>query len=84
MFFCFLSIYDFYNIDYVMGLVVVYQLIKCYEKVVEFYFLVFVLVKDDYCLLFYVGQCNLMLKKSSVVLYCFESIFNGSDDLELK
>ena len=31
-FFRFLSIYDFYNTDYVMGLAAVYQLTKRYEK----------------------------------------------------
>lgn len=83
-FFRFLSIYDFYNTDYVMGLAAVYQLTKRYEKAAELYALAFVLAKDDYRPLFHAGQCNLMMKKSSAALHCFESTFNGSNDLELK
>ena len=83
-FFRFLSIYDFYNTDYVMGLAAIYQLTKRYEKATELYSLAFVLAKDDYRPLFHAGQCNLMLKKSSAALHCFESTFNGSNDSELK
>ncbi|MEY0232881.1 type III secretion system translocator chaperone SicA [Providencia manganoxydans] len=83
-FFRFLSIYDFYNTDYVMGLAAVYQLTKRYEKASELYALAFVLAKDDYRPLFHAGQCNLMLKKSSAALHCFESVCNSSTDGELK
>lgn len=83
-FFRFLSIYDFYNTDYVMGLAAVYQLTKRYEKASELYALAFVLAKDDYRPLFHAGQCNLMLKKSSAALHCFESVCNSSTDSELK
>ncbi|HDL6961212.1 TPA: type III secretion system translocator chaperone SicA [Yersinia enterocolitica] len=83
-FFRFLSIYDFYNTDYVMGLAAIYQLTKRYEKAAELYSLAFVLAKDDYRPLFHAGQCNLMLKKSSAALHCFESTFNKSNDSELQ
>ncbi|QLH63678.1 type III secretion system translocator chaperone SicA [Serratia symbiotica] len=83
-FFRFLSIYDFYNADYVMGLAAVYQLTKRYEKAAELYALAFVLAKDDYRPLFHAGQCNLMLKKSSAALHCFESTLNYSTDDDLK
>lgn len=83
-FFRFLSIYDFYNTDYVMGLAAIYQLKKRYDKATELYSLAFVLAKNDYRPLFYAGQCNLMMKKSSAALHCFESTFNGSHDPELK
>lgn len=83
-FFRFLSIYDFYNTDYVMGLAAVYQLTKRYEKASELYALAFVLAKEDYRPLFHAGQCNLMLKKSSAALHCFESVCNSSTDSELK
>ncbi|HEM6914256.1 TPA: type III secretion system translocator chaperone SicA [Providencia stuartii] len=83
-FFRFLSIYDFYNTDYVMGLAAVYQLTKRYEKAAKLYALAFVLAKDDYRPLFHAGQCNLMLKKSSAALHCFESVCNSSTDSELK
>ncbi len=83
-FFRFLSIYDFYNTDYVMGLAAVYQLTKRYEKATELYALAFVLAKDDYRPLFHAGQCNLMLKKSSAAIHCFESVFESSTDIDLQ
>ncbi|ARZ02134.1 type III secretion system translocator chaperone SicA [Yersinia ruckeri] len=83
-FFRFLSIYDFYNSDYVMGLAAVYQLKKRYDKATELYALAFMLAKDDYRPLFHAGQCNLMLKKTSAALHCFESTVNSTTDPELK
>ncbi|MBO1915919.1 SycD/LcrH family type III secretion system chaperone [Providencia rettgeri] len=68
--FRFLSIYDFYNTDYVMGLAAVYQLTKRYDKATELYALAFVLAKNDYRPLFHAGQCNLMMKKQ-----CRNSLF---------
>ncbi|EJD6043574.1 type III secretion system translocator chaperone SicA [Providencia rettgeri] len=83
-FFRFLSIYDFYNTDYVMGLAAVYQLTKRYDKATELYALAFVLAKDDYRPLFHAGQCNLMMKKSSAALHCFESVLESSTDVDLQ
>ncbi|EUD12995.1 type III secretion system translocator chaperone SicA [Providencia alcalifaciens] len=83
-FFRFLSIYDFYNTDYVMGLAAVYQLTKRYEKATELYALAFVLAKNDYRPLFHAGQCNLMLKKSSAAIHCFESVVENSTDIDLQ
>ncbi len=84
VFFRFLSIYDFYNTDYVMGLAAVYQLTKRFEKAVELYALAFVLAKNDYRPLFHAGQCNLILKKNSAALHCFESVCKHSKDDDLK
>ncbi|WP_273845949.1 type III secretion system translocator chaperone SicA [Providencia rettgeri] len=83
-FFRFLSIYDFYNTDYVMGLAAVYQLTKRYDKATELYALAFVLAKNDYRPLFHAGQCNLMMKKSSAAIHCFESVVKNSTDADLK
>lgn len=83
-FFRFLSIYDFYNTDYVMGLAAVYQLTKRYDKATELYALAFVLAKNDYRPLFHAGQCNLMMKKSSAAIHCFESVLESSADIDLK
>ncbi|OAT51383.1 type III secretion system translocator chaperone SicA [Providencia heimbachae] len=83
-FFRFLSIYDFYNTDYVMGLAAVYQLTKRYEKATELYALAFVLAKNDYRPLFHAGQCNLLLKKMSAAIHCFESVSENSSDADLK
>lgn len=83
-FFRFLSIYDFYNTDYVMGLAAVYQLTKRYEKATELYSLAFVLAKNDHRPLFHAGQCNLMMKKMSAAIHCFESVAKSSTDIDLK
>lgn len=83
-FFRFLSIYDFYNTDYVMGLAAVYQLTKRYEKATELYALAFVLAKEDYRPLFHAGQCNLMIKKASAAIHCFESVLENSADRDLQ
>ncbi|WP_272663033.1 type III secretion system translocator chaperone SicA [Providencia sp. PROV134] len=83
-FFRFLSIYDFYNTDYVMGLAAVYQLTKRYAKATELYALAFVLAKNDYRPLFHAGQCNLMMKKSSAAIHCFESVVKSSSDVDLQ
>ncbi|WP_353167323.1 type III secretion system translocator chaperone SicA [Providencia sp.] len=83
-FFRFLSIYDFYNTDYVMGLAAVYQLTKRYDKATELYALAFVLAKNDYRPLFHAGQCNLMMKKSSAALHCFESVVASSENADLQ
>lgn len=83
-FFRFLSIYDFYNTDYVMGLAAVYQLTKRYEKACELYALAFVLAKNDYRPLFHAGQCNLIMKKSSAAIHCFESVLESSSDVDLQ
>ncbi|WP_425594624.1 type III secretion system translocator chaperone SicA [Providencia rettgeri] len=83
-FFRFLSIYDFYNTDYVMGLAAVYQLTKRYEKATELYALAFVLAKNDYRPLFHAGQCNLMMKKMSAAIHCFESVVKSSVDIDLQ
>ncbi|CAM3584100.1 MULTISPECIES: type III secretion system translocator chaperone SicA [Yersinia] len=83
-FFRFLSIYDFYNSDYVMGLAAVYQLKKRFDKATELYALAFMLAKDDYRPLFHAGQCNLMLKKTSAALHCFETTVINTTNAELK
>ncbi|CNF07070.1 putative type III secretion apparatus protein [Yersinia nurmii] len=83
-FFRFLSIYDFYNSDYVMGLAAVYQLKKRYDKATELYALAFMLAKDDYRPLFHAGQCNMMLKKTSAALHCFETTAINTANAELK
>lgn len=83
-FFRFLSVYDFYNADYIMGLAAVYHLKKKYEKAAELYTLAFILGKQDYRPLFHAGQCNLMMNKASAALSCFESVLESSNDDTLK
>lgn len=91
VFFRFLSIYDFYNSDYIMGLAAVYQLKKSYEKAIELYSLADALSKKkdkqgkrDYKAVFYAGQCNLMLKQGGRAKLCFEIVRDGTGDATLK
>ncbi len=86
VFFRFLSIYDFYNPDYIMGLAAVYQLKKRYEKALELYALADALNKGkkNYKPLFYAGQCNIMLRKAEQARQCFEMVIEYSDNNELK
>ncbi len=92
VFFRFLSIYDFYNADYMMGLAAVYQLKKRYEKALELYSLAYAIPKKredrtgpgEYRAMFYAGQCNIMLKKGENAKRCFEMVIENSTDEELK
>ncbi|WP_415867904.1 SycD/LcrH family type III secretion system chaperone, partial [Burkholderia ambifaria] len=64
VFFRFLCIYDFYNVEYAMGLAAVFQLKGNYAKAIDLYALAFALAKDDYRPMLHVGQCHLMLGKA--------------------
>lgn len=91
VFFRFLSIYDFYNPDYIMGLAAVYQLKKNYEKAIELYSLADALPKKkdknsarDYAPVFYAGQCNIMIGQGVRARLCFEIVRDGTSDTKLK
>lgn len=91
VFFRFLSIYDFYNTQYMMGLAAVYQLKKRYEKALELYALAYSMAKtkkgsgdkEEYKALFHAGQCNIMLKKGNQAKQCFEIVIENSGDEDL-
>ncbi|NEG59849.1 SycD/LcrH family type III secretion system chaperone [Pantoea agglomerans] len=81
--FRFLSIYDFYNAEYVMGLAAVYQLKNNYAKAIELYALAYTISKNDFRPMFYAGQCNLMLRQVVQANKCFEIIVARCHDKEL-
>ncbi|MDY7578375.1 type III secretion system translocator chaperone SicA [Herbaspirillum sp. RTI4] len=83
-FFRFLCLYDFYNPEYAMGLAAVHQLKKEYQKAVDVYALAFALGNNDYRAMFYVGQCNLSLRKPAKAKQCFDLVIQNCSDDDLK
>jgi type III secretion system low calcium response chaperone LcrH/SycD len=79
-FFRFLCLYDFYNIDYIMGLAAVCQMKKQFEKAIGLYAVAFGLGKNDYRPMFFTGQCHLADRKAGKARQCFELVArHGSD-----
>lgn len=70
-FFRFLCLYDFYNIDYIMGLAAVYQMKKQFAKAIGLYAVAFGLAKNDYRPMFFTGQCHLFERKAGKARQCF-------------
>lgn len=82
-FFRFLSIYDFYNPDYIMGLAAVCQLKKQFQKASDLYAVAFALSKNDYRPVFFTGQCQLFMRKVAKARQCFELVCEQSSDESL-
>eukprot|EP01037_Dinobryon_pediforme_P046888 gene46888-60523_t len=55
-FFRFLCIYDFYSVDFLMGLAAVYQLKEMYQKAADIYAVAFAQGDSDYRPMLYAGQ----------------------------
>ncbi|MGY4730884.1 type III secretion system translocator chaperone SicA [Burkholderia pyrrocinia] len=84
VFFRFLCIYDFYNVEYAMGLAAVCQLKKEYSKAIDLYALAYSLSRDDYRPMFHTGQCHLMMGKAPLARRCFSIVVERSSDERLK
>ncbi|WP_407973344.1 type III secretion system translocator chaperone SicA (plasmid) [Burkholderia pyrrocinia] len=84
VFFRFLCIYDFYNVEYAMGLAAVFQLKGNYAKAIDLYALAFALAKDDYRPMLHVGQCHLMLGKAALARRSFSEVVAHTHDERLK
>ncbi|WP_425128560.1 type III secretion system translocator chaperone SicA [Burkholderia latens] len=84
VFFRFLCIYDFYNVEYAMGLAAVFQLKKNYAKAIDLYALAFALAKDDYRPMFHVGQCHLMQGKAALARRSFDEVVANAAETSLK
>lgn len=82
-FFHFLCIYDFYNADYIMGLAAVFHLKKQYKKASDLYALAFAQGKSNYAAIFYIGQCQLSMRKAVKAKQCFEVVQEFSTDESL-
>ncbi|WP_279205316.1 type III secretion system translocator chaperone SicA [Obesumbacterium proteus] len=83
-FFRFLSIYDFYNPDYIMGLAAVCQLKKQFQKACDLYAIAFALSKNDYRPVLFTGQCQLFMRKAAKARQCFELVCEQSRDESLR
>ncbi|WP_077137229.1 SycD/LcrH family type III secretion system chaperone IpgC, partial [Shigella sonnei] len=53
VFFRFLCIYDFYNVDYIMGLAAIYQIKEQFQQAADLYAVAFALGKNDYTPVFH-------------------------------
>jgi type III secretion system low calcium response chaperone LcrH/SycD len=83
-FFRFLCIYDFYNVDYALGLGAVQQLKKRYEKALDIYAMAYTISGGDMRALLYAGQCNFLLKRLDDARRCFETIEQECEDESIK
>ncbi|QEZ93508.1 type III secretion system translocator chaperone SicA [Proteus sp. CD3] len=82
--FKFLCLYDFYNVDYIMGLAAVKQLKKQYQAAIDLYALAYLNAKNDYRPVFYAGQCNLSLGEKEKAKYCFHQVSENINDQAIK
>ncbi|MBB5390579.1 MULTISPECIES: type III secretion system translocator chaperone SicA [unclassified Herbaspirillum] len=83
-FFRFLCIYDFYCVDFLMGLAAVYQLKEMHQKAADLYAVAFAQGHDDYRPMLYAGQCQLAMGKSGKASQCFKAVLEQADDEALK
>lgn len=83
-FFRFLCIYDFYCVDFLMGLAAVYQLKGTYQKAADIYAIAFAQSDSDYRPMLYSGQCQLAMGKSGKARQCFKAVieYSGEDSLK--
>ncbi|WP_162999501.1 tetratricopeptide repeat protein [Burkholderia sp. Nafp2/4-1b] len=73
-FFRFLCIYDFQNVDYILGLAAVLQIRKEYRKALDLYAMGYTMSGGDHRALLYAGQCNLLLRRVGNAKHCFEAL----------
>lgn len=66
-----LCLYDFSNIDYLLGLAAVKQVQKQYQKAINLYSLAISLDKDDASCYFYIGQCYLFSGEKELAVSSF-------------
>lgn len=66
-----LCLYDFSNIDYLLGLAAVKQVQKQYQKAINLYSLAISLNEDDASCYFYLGQCYLFSGEKELALSGF-------------
>lgn len=66
-----LCLYDFSNIDYLLGLAAVKQVQKQYQKAINLYSLAISLNEDDASCYFYIGQCYLFSGEKELAVSSF-------------
>jgi type III secretion system low calcium response chaperone LcrH/SycD len=73
-----LCVYDFYNVDYVVGFGAVLQLKKNYAKALDVYGLAYAISRGEARILLYAGQCNLRLRRWAKARKCFQTILEDA------
>ena len=71
-----LCVYDFYNVDYALGLGAVFQLKKRYDKALDVYAMAYTISGGDARAMFYAGQCNLLLRRLGKARRCFQTVID--------
>lgn len=66
-----LCLYDFSNIDYLLGLAAVKQVQKQYQKAINLYSLAISLNEDNASCYFYIGQCYLFSREKDLAMSGF-------------
>lgn len=82
--FRFLCIYDFYCVDFLMGLAAVYQLKRMFQKAADIYAVAFAQSDFDCRPMFYAGQCQLAMGKAGKAGQCFQVVVEHAEDGSLK
>ncbi|SDD38512.1 type III secretion low calcium response chaperone LcrH/SycD [Cupriavidus sp. YR651] len=83
-FFRFLCVYDFYCVEYLMGLAAVYQLKGAYQKAADIYAVAFAQSKGDYRAMLFSGQCQLAMGKVGRARMCFRQVIKSSTEPSLR
>lgn len=81
--FRYLCIYDFYNMEYLMGLAAVFQLKAQYAQACELYAIAATLSDTDYRPVFHAGHCHLAMHESARARQCFIRVLENSRDESL-
>lgn len=75
-----LCLYDFSNIDYLLGLAAVKQVQKQYQKAINLYSLAISLNENDASCYFYIGQCYLFSGEKELAVSSFRQCLSMTCD----
>ena len=75
-----LCLYDFNNINYLLGLAAVKQVQKQYQKAINLYSLAISLNEDDASCYFYIGQCYLFSGAKELAVSSFRQCLSMACD----
>lgn len=78
-YFRFLCIYDFYCVDFIMGLAAVYQLQGKFQEAADLYAVAFAQSDGNFAAMLYAGQCQLSLGRAGRARQCFELVIEHSE-----
>ncbi|MEN3813499.1 type III secretion system translocator chaperone SicA [Chromobacterium piscinae] len=81
--FRFICVYDFYNVDYMLGLGAVMHCKGEYKQAIDYYAVAFSIGKNDYRPMFYIGQCQLAMRHPKLARKSFEFVVRSCSDQAL-